>query len=186
MLEVTAFERPRDYGEHFKARYGPTIAARANARSNGREAEFDQALDQFCDEWNRGSQTTRASSMEYLLAVGHARLSAGRQAQPRLAVGGLALRPRPGGATRARAVGDAPPQTRAERPAPEGSGAPAPGRAAGPARAGSRDAAWRTPSRPVAEALGIGVEPTAGQARGRLDATALALGDVGPAAVQPS
>ena len=31
MLEITAFERPRDYGEHFKAYYGPTIAARANA-----------------------------------------------------------------------------------------------------------------------------------------------------------
>jgi SAM-dependent methyltransferase len=31
VLEVTAFARPRDYGEHFKARYGPTIAARKNA-----------------------------------------------------------------------------------------------------------------------------------------------------------
>jgi SAM-dependent methyltransferase len=41
VLEVTAFERPRDYGEHFKARYGPTIAARANAVRTGREAEFD-------------------------------------------------------------------------------------------------------------------------------------------------
>ena len=34
VLEVTAFEHPRDYGEHFKARYGPTIAARANARQD--------------------------------------------------------------------------------------------------------------------------------------------------------
>src|SRR3712207_2052720 len=25
VLEVTAFERPREYGEHFKERYGPTI-----------------------------------------------------------------------------------------------------------------------------------------------------------------
>ena len=31
--------------EHFKDRYGPTIAARANAASEGREAEFDAALD---------------------------------------------------------------------------------------------------------------------------------------------
>jgi len=31
MLEITAFERPRDYGEHFKARYGPTVAAQATA-----------------------------------------------------------------------------------------------------------------------------------------------------------
>ena len=44
-LEITAFEHPRDYGEHFKARYGPTIAARANAVKNDREAEFDEALD---------------------------------------------------------------------------------------------------------------------------------------------
>ncbi len=34
VLEVTAFEHPRDFGEHFKARYGPTIAARANARQD--------------------------------------------------------------------------------------------------------------------------------------------------------
>jgi len=26
VLEVTAFEHPRDFGEHFKGRYGPTIA----------------------------------------------------------------------------------------------------------------------------------------------------------------
>ena len=38
VLEITAFERPRDYGEHFKAYYGPTIAARANAARDGREA----------------------------------------------------------------------------------------------------------------------------------------------------
>ena len=35
MLEITAFEQPRDYGEHFKARYGPTIVARANAAKDG-------------------------------------------------------------------------------------------------------------------------------------------------------
>ncbi len=35
MLDITAFERPDDYGEHFKGRYGPTIAARANARERG-------------------------------------------------------------------------------------------------------------------------------------------------------
>ena len=27
MLDITAFEHPRDYGEHFKERYGPTITA---------------------------------------------------------------------------------------------------------------------------------------------------------------
>ena len=70
MLEVTAFERPRDYGEHFKERYGPTIVARANASRNGREAEFDDALNGFCDEWNRGTPERARFEMEYLLAVG--------------------------------------------------------------------------------------------------------------------
>jgi SAM-dependent methyltransferase len=69
-LEVTAFARPRDYGEHFKARYGPTIAARKNAAKDGREGEFDAALDAFCDEWNRGTEDAARFEMEYLLAVG--------------------------------------------------------------------------------------------------------------------
>jgi ubiquinone/menaquinone biosynthesis C-methylase UbiE len=70
MLEITAFEHPRDYGEHFKARYGPTIAAQANARATGCEAEFNEALDQFCDEWNRGTPDRARFEKEYLLAVG--------------------------------------------------------------------------------------------------------------------
>jgi len=69
-LEVTAFERPHDYAEHFKARYGPTIAARANAGKTGREAELDDALNRFCDEWNRGASDDAVFEMEYLLAVG--------------------------------------------------------------------------------------------------------------------
>ena len=47
MLEITAFDDPRDYGEHFKERYGPTIAAQANARREGREQELNEALDQL-------------------------------------------------------------------------------------------------------------------------------------------
>jgi len=70
VLEVSAFARPRDYGEHFKARYGPTIAARKNAAKSGREDEFDAALDAFCDEWNRGTEDAARFEMEYLLAVG--------------------------------------------------------------------------------------------------------------------
>ncbi len=69
-LEITAFDRARDYGEHFKARYGPTIAARANAQKNGRDDEFDQALDAFCDEWNRGAPERARFEKEYLVAVG--------------------------------------------------------------------------------------------------------------------
>jgi SAM-dependent methyltransferase len=70
VLEITAFERPHDYAEHFKQRYGPTIAARANAERDGREAEFDAALDAFSDEWNRGSAERARFEKEYLLAVG--------------------------------------------------------------------------------------------------------------------
>jgi SAM-dependent methyltransferase len=70
VLEVTAFERPTDYGEHFKQRYGPTIAARANAAREGREEEFDAALDRFCEEWNRGDANGATFEMEYLIAVG--------------------------------------------------------------------------------------------------------------------
>ncbi len=70
MLTITAFKHPRDYGEHFKALYGPTIAARANAEREGREAELDAALDRFCDEWNRGSAEDARFEKEYLVAVG--------------------------------------------------------------------------------------------------------------------
>jgi SAM-dependent methyltransferase len=70
VLEVTAFEQPRDFAEHFKARYGPTIAARANATRNGREAELDEALDRFCDEWAQATPNGARFEMEYLVAVG--------------------------------------------------------------------------------------------------------------------
>ncbi len=70
VLEVTAFERPGDYGEHFKQRYGPTIAARANAARDGREEEFDAALQAFCEEWDRGDGDGARFEMEYLLAAG--------------------------------------------------------------------------------------------------------------------
>lgn len=69
-LEVTAFEHPRDYAEHFKARYGPTIVAQANSRNDGREAEFNQALDQFCEQFNCGTPEKARFEQEYLLAVG--------------------------------------------------------------------------------------------------------------------
>ncbi len=70
VLEITAFERPRDYGEHFKAKYGPTIAARKNASSDGREGDLDDALDRFCDEWNLGSEEDARFEQEYLVVVG--------------------------------------------------------------------------------------------------------------------
>ncbi len=69
-LEVTIFDHPRDFGEHFKAYYGPTIAARANAEKEGRKAELDEALDRFCDEWNRGTAEDTRFELEYLVAAG--------------------------------------------------------------------------------------------------------------------
>ena len=69
-LEVTAFEKPHDYAEHFIERYGPTIAVLANARKNGREADLVEALKRFCDEWNLGTPDRARFEMEYLLAVG--------------------------------------------------------------------------------------------------------------------
>jgi SAM-dependent methyltransferase len=70
VLEVTAFERAREYGEHFKSFYGPTIAARANADREGRADEFDAAVDAFCDEWDLGGGGTARFEQEYLIAVG--------------------------------------------------------------------------------------------------------------------
>jgi SAM-dependent methyltransferase len=70
ILEITAFARPEDYAEHFKARYGPTIVTQANARKEGREAEFEDALLRFCEEYNRGTADRARFEMEYLVSVG--------------------------------------------------------------------------------------------------------------------
>jgi hypothetical protein len=70
MLEVTAFKQPKENGEHFKAKYGPTIVARANAEKDGRERELDAALSAFCDEWNLGTAEQARFEQEYLLVVG--------------------------------------------------------------------------------------------------------------------
>lgn len=70
LLEITAFEHPHDYATHFKTYYGPTIAVQANARKEEREAEFEEALDRFSDEWNRGTADRARFEKEYLVAVG--------------------------------------------------------------------------------------------------------------------
>jgi SAM-dependent methyltransferase len=69
-LAITAFARPTDYAEHFKAHYGPTIVVRANAERNGQEADFDLALEQFCQRWNRGSDAKAHFEQEYIVAIG--------------------------------------------------------------------------------------------------------------------
>ena len=65
-LEITAFDQARDYAEHFKSYYGPTIAVRKHAEANGRAQEFDAALDEFCDEWYRDGRFQK----EFLVSVG--------------------------------------------------------------------------------------------------------------------
>ncbi len=69
-LEITAFGRPQEYAEHFKAYYGPTRAVRANAEKEGRADDFDADLDGFCDTWNRGTAEDAVFGKEYLLTVG--------------------------------------------------------------------------------------------------------------------
>ena len=70
VLEVTAFREPADYSRHFTSYYGPAIAVRANAARQGREAEFDEALDRMCAEWDRGGPGSARFEMEYLVAIG--------------------------------------------------------------------------------------------------------------------
>ncbi len=70
VLEITAFDRAQEWGEHFVDYYGPTIAARANAERNGAVDEFDRALNDFCERWNLGGDDGARFEQEYLLAVG--------------------------------------------------------------------------------------------------------------------
>jgi SAM-dependent methyltransferase len=70
VLDITAFENPQDWGEHFKSLYGPTIAARANAEKDGRTEELDKAIRDFSAEWNLGTEEKARFEQEYLLTVG--------------------------------------------------------------------------------------------------------------------
>ncbi|NLT06538.1 MAG: class I SAM-dependent methyltransferase [Solirubrobacterales bacterium] len=69
-LEVTAFERPGDFAAHFKRLYGPTIVAQANARREGREREFEEALDGYFEQADLGGPDGARFELEYLLARG--------------------------------------------------------------------------------------------------------------------
>lgn len=74
VLEVDAFPVARDYADHFRARYGPTIAAETNARREGRGDDFAAAINGFAEEWNRAPDGAPAHfEMEYLLTVARRR-----------------------------------------------------------------------------------------------------------------
>ncbi|WP_369053144.1 class I SAM-dependent methyltransferase [Kineococcus terrestris] len=70
VLEVTAFPEEHGFVRHFVQCYGPTIAVRAHAERTGRAREFDEALDRFEREQDRGGPGRSRYEMEYLLAVG--------------------------------------------------------------------------------------------------------------------
>jgi SAM-dependent methyltransferase len=69
-LEITAFDEAAGFGRHFTDYYGPTIAARAHAAKDGREAELDAALEEFSRQWDRGVGGRARFELEYLVAVG--------------------------------------------------------------------------------------------------------------------
>jgi SAM-dependent methyltransferase len=73
MLDVPQFSHPHDYADHFRERYGPTIVALANARSNGLEDELVKAMHDFTEEWNEGTDDDAQFRQEYLVAVGRRR-----------------------------------------------------------------------------------------------------------------
>jgi hypothetical protein len=68
-LIATAFATPQEFADHFITRYGPSIAARANAARDGRAEAFDAAILELAQNSNRGTDGGAVYEMEYLLAV---------------------------------------------------------------------------------------------------------------------
>ena len=72
-LEVTRFDVPEDFREHFKINYGPTIAAYRNiAEDPERVASLDQALADLARRSDRGTDKT-VLDWEYLLLTARKR-----------------------------------------------------------------------------------------------------------------
>jgi ubiquinone/menaquinone biosynthesis C-methylase UbiE len=72
-LEVTRFDVPEDFREHFKTNYGPTIAAYRNiADDSERVASLDQALADLAQRYDRGTDKT-VLDWEYLLVTARKR-----------------------------------------------------------------------------------------------------------------
>jgi SAM-dependent methyltransferase len=69
-LPLDQFEHAHDWGDHFKSFYGPTISTLNNARNNGQEAEFIEAFNAFCDEWNKGTDEKAYFEQDYLISIG--------------------------------------------------------------------------------------------------------------------
>ncbi|WP_205718288.1 class I SAM-dependent methyltransferase [Actinomadura sp. WMMA1423] len=68
-LRVDAFEKPVDFRDYFKARYGPTISVYDRiAGDPDRVAALDQALAELAGEYDRG-EPTLSMDWEYLLVT---------------------------------------------------------------------------------------------------------------------
>ena len=71
VLDITAFKHPLDYGELFKARYGPTIGIRANAEPQRRARRSStRRSTTSATSGTVGTEDEARFEMEYLLAVG--------------------------------------------------------------------------------------------------------------------
>ena len=78
-LLVDHFDKPLDYREYFKEKYGPTIATYANVADEPEQlAALERDFAEFVTTWNRGGpQGPAIFDYEYLLVGGtQARLSA--------------------------------------------------------------------------------------------------------------
>jgi SAM-dependent methyltransferase len=69
VLDVVAFPEPGEYVAHFRAHYGPTIAAEKNALADGRREDLVQALLDFEKRSNVGTQDAARYGLEYLVVV---------------------------------------------------------------------------------------------------------------------
>ena len=69
VLEVTAFQRPQDFVDHFVNNYGPTIVTRGNAAKTGRDVELDAALLDFAERRNLGTPDSARYEIDFLVTV---------------------------------------------------------------------------------------------------------------------
>jgi SAM-dependent methyltransferase len=69
VLEVTAFQRPQDFVDHFVSNYGPTIVTRGNAAKSGLDAELDAKLLDLAERRNLGTPDEARYEIEYLVTV---------------------------------------------------------------------------------------------------------------------
>ena len=70
VLEITAFERPRDYGEHFRKGTAPPSSPRPTHETTGKRRSSTKRWTASATSGTAARPTKPVSSREYLLAVG--------------------------------------------------------------------------------------------------------------------